>query len=122
MKVWFYSNKIEIGENTLINRECFFHNVSSIRIGDNVSIGPRVIMTTVNHETKNKNKRAGDIVSTPIEIQDSAWIGANVTILPGVTVGKGAIVAAGAVVLKDVEENTLVGGVPASFIKNLNWD
>ena len=80
-------------------------------------IGHNVVLATLNHE-ENPEKR-GNLIPAPIKIGNDVWIGSNATILSGVTVGSGAIVAAGAVVTKDVEPNTVVGGVPAKYIRDI---
>ncbi len=104
-----------IGLRTFINMGCSFQDWGGITIGDDCLIGHNCTICTVNH-SKDPASR-GDMTCRPVKIGNRVWIGANVTILPGVTVGDGAIVAAGAVVGKDVEPNSLVGGVPAKFIK-----
>jgi acetyltransferase-like isoleucine patch superfamily enzyme len=87
-------------------------------IGDDVLIGPRVNLVTENHPLKPSDRKA--LVTKPIVIRRNAWIGAGATILPGVTVGENAVVAAGAVVAKDVPANMIVAGVPAKIIKNIS--
>ena len=91
-----------------------------IYIGDDVLIGHNACLLTLNHEMDPENR--ADVHPKPIHIEDKAWLGSNVTVLPGVTIGEGAIVAAGAVVTKDVESNTIVGGVPAKIIKRISDD
>ena len=83
-------------------------------------IGHNVVMATLNHD-ENPEKRA-NLIASPINIGDKVWIGSNATILPGVTIGDGAIIAAGAVVTKDVEEKSIVAGVPAKFIRKVNTE
>jgi acetyltransferase-like isoleucine patch superfamily enzyme len=85
---------------------------------DNVLIGPKVNLITTNHPL-NPNERSATI-SQAIVIKKGAWIGVGATVLPGITVGENSIVAAGAVVSKDVPDNTIVGGIPAKFIKSIN--
>ena len=87
-------------------------------VGERVLIGHNVVLATLNHMMDPK-ERAG-MTYAPIHIGKNVWIGANATVLPGVTIGDGAIVAAGAVVTKDVAPNTIVGGVPAKFIKRID--
>ncbi len=106
-----------IGQRTFINMGCKFQDWGGITIGDNCLIGHNCTICTVNH-SKDPDHR-GDMTCTPVKIGNKVWIGANVTILPGVTIGDGAIIAAGAVVTKDVAANTIVGGIPAKFIKNV---
>ncbi|HAX1042357.1 TPA: sugar O-acetyltransferase, partial [Enterococcus faecium] len=82
---------------------------------DSVLIGPRVNLITVNHLTDPKERRG--LLVKPIHIKKNAWIGAGATILPGVTIGENAIVAANATVTKDVPDNTIVAGIPAKIVK-----
>lgn len=105
------------GKNVFINSGCKFQDQGGISIGNNVLIGHNVVLATINHGEKPEER--GDMYLKPIVIEDDVWIGANATVLQGVTIGKGAIVAAGAVVTKDVEPYTVVGGVPARFIKRV---
>ena len=116
----FYTNFgkfITIGKNVFINHACSFLDMGGITIEDDVLIGPRVNLVTENHPLDPVDRRA--LLTKPIVIKRNAWIGAGATVLPGVTVGENAVVAAGAVVSKDVAPNTVVGGVPAKFIKNI---
>lgn len=108
---------ITIGKNVFINFDCTFLALGGITIEDDVLIGPKVSLITENHPL-NPEERKG-LTGKPILIKKNAWIGANATILPGVTIGENAVVAAGAVVSKDVPDNTIVGGIPAKFIKNI---
>jgi len=109
---------IVIGKNVFINFDCTFLALGGITIEDDVLIGPKVSLITENHPL-NPRERKG-LVGKSILIKKNAWIGANATILPGVTIGKNAVVAAGSVVNKDVPDNTIFGGIPAKFIKNIN--
>jgi acetyltransferase-like isoleucine patch superfamily enzyme len=116
----FYTNfgkLISIGKNVFINHACSFLDMGGITIEDNVLIGPRVNLVTENHPLHPDQRSA--LLTKPIRIKQNAWIGAGATVLPGVTIGKNAVVAAGAVVSKDVPDNTIVGGVPAKFIKSI---
>ncbi len=116
----FYTDcgqNITIGERTFINMGCSFQDWGGIAIGDDCLIGHNCTICTVNH-SKDPLRR-GDMTCAPVKIGSKVWIGANVTILPGVRIGDGAIIAAGAVVTKDVESRTVVGGVPAKFIKQI---
>ena len=88
-----------------------------VTIEDGTLIGHNTVLATLTHE-RNPLRR-GDLYPAPIKIGKNVWIGANVTVCPGVTIGDGAIVAAGAVVVKDVDANTIVGGVPAKKIKEI---
>lgn len=108
---------ITIGKNVFINFDCTFLALGGITIEDDVLIGPKVSLITENHPL-NPEERKG-LIGKPILIKKNAWIGANATILPSVTIGENVVVAAGAVVSKDVPDNTIVGGIPAKFIKNI---
>ena len=109
---------LTLGQGYINNRatiDCF----DSITIGRSVSISKGVTIRDSDDHSINGNKR----ISAPITIGDHVWIGLNVTILKGVNIGNGAVVAAGAVVTKNVPENTLVGGVPAKVLKeNISWE
>jgi acetyltransferase-like isoleucine patch superfamily enzyme len=108
---------IQIGKNVFINHACSFLDMGGITIEDHVLIGPKVNLITENHPLNPANRRS--LITKPIVVKRNAWIGAGATILPGVTIGENAVVAAGAVVSKDVPANTVVGGVPAKHIKNI---
>lgn len=110
---------IRIGKNSIINRQCCLDGRGSLRIGDNVSISPGVWLLTDEHDMNDPffAERFG-----PIEIDDYVWIGSRALVLPGVTIGRGAVVAAGAVVTKDVPPYDVVGGVPARHLGTRNSD
>lgn len=108
---------IHVGKNVFINSGCRFQDQGGIFIGDEVLIGHNVVLATLNHDS-NPQKR-GDMYPAPILIGNNVWIGAQATVLPGITIGDGAIVAAGAVVTRDVPANVIVGGVPAKIIKKI---
>ncbi len=112
-----FGENINIGKNVFVNHACTFMDRGGITIEDNVLIGPKVNLITTNHPINPAERRA--TISYPILIKKGAWIGVGATILPGVTIGENSIVAAGAVVSKDVADNTIVGGVPAKFIRNI---
>ena len=112
-----YGQNITVGKNVFINSGCCFQDQGGIEIGDNVLIGQQVVLATLNHDLM-PEKRA-NMSPAPIKIGNDVWIGAHATILAGVTIGNGAVIAAGAVVTKDVPANTVVGGVPAKIIKNI---
>ena len=108
---------ITIGKRTFINMGCSFQDWGGITIGDDCLIGHNCTICTVNHSQQ--PERRADMTCQPVKVGNSVWIGANATILPGVTIGDGAIIAAGAVVTKDVAPYTIVGGVPAKKIKDV---
>lgn len=114
----FYTNfgkHVKIGKNVFINHACSFLDLGGIIIEDDVQIGPRVNLITESHPLDLSLRKSLDLKG--IIVKRNAWIGAAATILPGVTVGENAVVAAGAVVSKDVAANTVVGGIPAKIIK-----
>ncbi len=116
----FYSDcgqNITIGRRTFINMGCSFQDWGGIVIGDDCLIGHNCTICTVNHSKA--PERRGDMVCAPVRLGNQVWVGANVTILPGVSIGDGAIIAAGAVVSRDVAPATIVGGIPAKLIKHI---
>ena len=108
---------ITIGKNVFVNHGCSFLDLGGITIEDDVLIGPNVQLITENHPTNPSERKNLDLKA--ILIQKNAWIGAGAIVLPGVTVGENSVVAAGSVVTKDIPANTVVGGVPAKFIKSI---
>lgn len=113
---------IHVGENFLTNFNVTILDIAAVNIGDYVMIGPNTLITTVNHPISPKGRRKHLGIAKPVNIGSDVWIGGNVTILPGVTIGNNVIVAAGAVVIKDVPDNCIVGGVPARVIKEIEND
>jgi acetyltransferase-like isoleucine patch superfamily enzyme len=111
---------ISFGKSCSITSGAILDGRGSITVGDYVMIGPNSCLISSNHRHKDVSKPIPLLGhdKAPLKINDGVWIGANATILGGLTIGKGAIVAAGAVVVKDVPEYTIVGGVPAKFIAN----
>jgi acetyltransferase-like isoleucine patch superfamily enzyme len=112
-----YGKHITIGKNVFVNFDCVFLALGGITIEDDVLIGPKVSLITESHPL-DPQQRNGLIVK-PIHIKKNAWIGANATILAGVTIGENSVVAAGAVVSKDVPDNAIVAGIPAKVIKTI---
>lgn len=116
------ASSLVIGEGSFVNknfRVTMPENVS-VNIGKNVAIGPNVSIETMNHNIKWDEKDHWGAIASSVSIGDKCWIGARVVILGGVTIGKGSVIAAGAIVNKDVPPGTLVGGVPAKFIRKIN--
>jgi len=111
---------LRVGARCFLNSPLFVDAAAPVTLGDGVSVGHHSVLVTTDHAVGTADFRAGEIQVAPITIENGAWIAANVTLLPGVTVGTGAVVAAGAVVTKDVPPHTLVGGVPAKFIRRLD--
>jgi acetyltransferase-like isoleucine patch superfamily enzyme len=115
--VWFYGPRanrrlgVRIGRNTRINRRCTLDVRCGLTIGDNVSISPEVMILAASHDINDPG--FGSAAAAPVAIEDHAFIGTRAMILPGVTVGRGAVVVAGSQVSKDVPPMTIVGGTPA---------
>lgn len=105
------------GERVFLNSGCRFQDQGGIEIGDDVLIGHNAVITTLNHDLD--QARRADVVPAPVRIGRGAWLGSNVTILPGVTVGEGAVIGAGSVVTKDVAPDTVVAGVPARHVRGV---
>jgi maltose O-acetyltransferase len=111
--------RLHVGERCLFTTPLYLNLNATVFIGDRVVIGHHVVIITDEHDMSDPLYRGGKRSSLPVRIEDGAWVGACATLLPGVTVGRGAVVAAGSVVAKDVPPDTLVGGVPAKVIKKL---
>lgn len=122
-------NKIRFGNDVLLSHQVFLQGAGGLCFGSRIMVGPRANFITAGHDLITR-----EATCAPISIEDGVWVGANATILPGVTVGKGAVVAAGAVVTRDVPPYAVVGGVPAhvisevpgttddiSYFENLAW-
>lgn len=112
-----FGKHISFGKNIFINQNVTFVDLGGIYLEDDVLIGPGAHLLTVNHLV-DPAKRRGIIVDS-IRIKKNAWIGANATVLPGVTIGKNVIVAADATVTKDVPDNVIVAGTPAKITKEI---
>ncbi len=109
-------DRVKIGNNVMIMPDCLMMSRGGITIEDDAMIAANVQLISNNHDLHDRQL----LLCKPVHIGRKAWIGAGATILPGVTVGENAVVAAGAVVTKDVAPNTIVGGNPAKFIKNID--
>jgi len=114
---FFMWKSISIGSKTFVNRRCFFDITTTI--GDNCAIGYEVMFCSSTHEIGSSKRRAGKSIGDPIKVENGCWIGARSIILPGVTIGEGSIIAAGSVVTKDCEPNSLYAGVPARKVRDL---
>jgi len=110
-----YGRHTTLGKNVFINFDCVFLDLGGITIEDDVLIAPKVSLLTESHPVAPAARHA--LTVAPIHIKRNAWIGANATIMPGVTIGENAVVAAGAVVTRDVPDGTVAGGIPARTIK-----
>ena len=113
MGCFITGRQTSIGNNTAINRRCYLDGRGGLRIGNNVSISPEVYLVSLTHDFQDPEFRS---VPKEVVIEDYVWIGARAMILPGVTLSRGCVVGAGAVVTKDVAPYTIVAGVPAKKI------
>jgi maltose O-acetyltransferase len=113
---------ITIGAGCYLSYECDFDGTGTVTIGDNVYIASRVSIGTCTHEIGDRSRRAGRQFPAGVAIGDGTWVGMNSTILPGVTIGSGCVIAAGSVVVHDCEANGLYAGVPAKLVHGLDSD
>lgn len=111
--------RLTVGEACWFNVGCFLNLGAPIFIGNRVAIGHQVMILTDTHAIGTPDRRAGVVEAQPVAIEDGVWLGARCTLLPGVTIGAGAVVAAGAMVTKSVAPNVIVGGVPARPLREL---
>lgn len=114
-----FANHLEMGVNSFINYDCIMLNNAMVKLGDNVLVGPKVSFYTAMHPIDAKQREQWLVYAKPITVENNVWIGGSATILGGVTIGKNAIVGAGAVVTKDVEPNTIVVGNPARVLRKI---
>ncbi len=112
-----FGKNILVGEEVFINACCHFQDHGGITLGDGCQIGHNVVFATLNHGLSPEERKY--TYPAPIVLGKNVWVGSNATILQGVTIGDNAVVGAGAVVTKDVAANTVVGGIPAKFIKTI---
>ena len=115
-----YCGYTRFGKGTFVNHGCYFMDGGTINIGENVFIGPFCGFYTASHPLNYTKRNKGLEKALPITIGDICWFGANVTVLQGVTIGAGCVIAAGSVVTEDIPENCLVAGVPATIKKRIN--
>ena len=112
-----FGKNIHAGEGVFINACCHFQDHGGVTLGDGCQIGHNVVFATLDHGLAPEERAS--TIPAPIVLGKNVWVGSNATVLQGVTIGDNAVVAAGAVVTKDVPANAVVGGVPAKFIKNI---
>ena len=112
-----YGKKTTFGRDCFANFGCTFLALGGITIEDDVSIGPHCVLATEYHPEEPATRHS--LLTKPIVVKRNAWLGANVTVLAGVTIGENAIVAAGSVVTKDVPDNMVVAGSPAKVIREI---
>ena len=116
----FCTGKLIVGKNCWIGKNCIVNGNGTVIIGDNCDIAPEVTFLTGGHKIGDTNRRAGEGEIYTITVGNGVWIGARSTILGNVKIGDSSVVAASACVNKEVLKNTLVGGVPAKIIRELN--
>lgn len=112
-------DEMHIGRNVFVNQNCTFHDLGGLHIGDDVMIGPNVSLITTSHPLDPASRRSTTI-GKPISIGKGVWIATGAIVIGGVTVGENAVIAAGAVVTRDVPPGTLVGGNPARIIRSID--
>ena len=112
-----FGKNIHVGEDVFINACCHFQDHGGVTLGDGCQIGHNVVFATLNHGLAPEERVS--TIPAPIVLGKNVWVGSNATILQGVTIGDNSVIGAGAVVTKDVPANTVVGGVPAKFIKSI---
>ncbi len=114
-----WQERLLIGKDTFLTGPIRIDLGAAVHVGDRVRIGHDVMLLTIDHEIGQSEQRCSTTYARPISIGDGAWLASRCVILPGISVGKGAVVAAGAIVTRDVPPNTLVAGVPARFVRSL---
>ena len=112
-----FGRNITVGRDVFINACCHFQDHGGVTIGDGCQIGHNVVFATLNHGLSPEDRQ--NTYPAPIVLGRNVWVGSNATILQGVIIGDNAVIAAGAVVTKDVEPATIVGGVPAKVIRRI---
>ena len=114
-----YGNYTKLGKGTFVNHGCYFMDGGTVTIGENVFIGPFCGFYTATHPMNYTDRNKGLEKALPIKVGDNCWFGANVSVMPGVTIGSGCVIAAGSVVTEDVPDNSMVAGVPAVVKKEI---
>lgn len=114
-----YGALTKLGKGTFVNHGCYFMDGGSVTIGENCFIGPYTGFYTAAHPTDYARRNMGLEWAKPIRVGDNCWFGANCSVMPGVTIGAGCVIAAGSVVTTDIPENSIAAGVPAVVKKKI---
>lgn len=112
-----YTSRVSIGRDVYIARGCWIQGLGGVTLEDEVMLGPYSVLASNDHQKKDGSYRFGPGRPVPVRMKRGSWTGAHVVVTAGVTVGEGAACAAGAVVTRDVEDQAVVGGVPARVIR-----
>lgn len=115
-----YGSNIEVGNNFFANYNCTILDAAKVTFGDSVFIAPNCVITTSGHAFDREQRANGLEIALPITIGNDVWIGANVSILPGVTIGNNVIIGAGSVVNKDIPDGVIAAGVPCKVIRKIS--
>lgn len=119
--IWVdYGKNTSFGENVFVNRDSYFMDGAKISFGDNVFIGPNCGFYTANHPEDIEERNKGLEQALPITVKSNVWLGANVSVMPGVTIGEGAIIGAGSVVTKDIPNHVVAVGVPCKVVREID--
>ena len=117
-----YGTNIKMGKNVFVNTNCYIMDCAEIEIGDNVFIGPFCGFYTASHPMTYAHRNSYEEKATPIKIGSNCWFGANVSVMPGVTIGSGCVIAAGSVVTRDIPDNSVAAGVPRKVVKKIEQE
>jgi maltose O-acetyltransferase len=118
-RCYFHTAQVDLAEGAYLNYGAHIHNVERVSIGRRAGLGIHAVVLTSAHAIGPETARMGEWQRMPVVIEDGCWLGARVTVLGGVRIGRGCIVAAGAVVTGDCEPNGVYGGVPAKRLRDL---
>ena len=116
---WFTDTDVAIGARSFVNSRCYFDATARIEVGEDCALGIEVLLCTGTHQVGDARARAGADVHGPITIGDGVWVGARVTVLPGITIGDGCVIGAGALVTRDCAPHGLYVGAPARRVREL---
>ncbi|SCU92307.1 LADA_0F15742g1_1 [Lachancea dasiensis] len=114
-----YGSNIHIGDNVYSNHNLVILDVAEVRLGNNVIMGPNVGLYTAGHPLDSERRLKGDEFALPIYIEDNVWIGGGVTVVPGVTIGKDSVIAAGSVVVKNIPSGVVAAGNPCRVLREI---